>query len=161
AGEGAIGANPLARDGGRDVASRDVFRNVAGLEPRHHNVGNARLLERRDFLRADQRALLEHQRALADRMDGNTALRLGDRDGAQLHDAFSNVCSGAFSAILCGPWRSRAVISPMIATAISAGDTAPIGSPIGAWMRARSASARPCALRRSIRRACVFFEPSA
>ena len=32
---------------------------------------------------------------------------------------------GAFS----GDWRRRAVISPMIATAISAGDTAPIGEP--------------------------------
>ena len=49
----------------------------------------------------------------------------------------------------------------MIATAISAGDTAPISSPIGAGMRARSASFTPCSLRRSRRRPWVFREPSA
>ena len=32
----------------------------------------------------------------------------------------------------------------MIATAISGGDTAPIGSPIGAWMRASFSSLAPC-----------------
>ena len=31
--------------------------------------------------------------------------------------------------------RSEATISPMIDTAISAGLTAPMSSPIGAWMR--------------------------
>jgi hypothetical protein len=49
----------------------------------------------------------------------------------------------------------------MIATAISAGDTAPISSPIGAWMRASAVSLMPCAFNLSIRRPWVFFEPSA
>ena len=53
------------------------------------------------------------------------------------------------------------MISAMIATAISGGDTAPMGSPIGAWMRASAASGMPPALSRSRRRAWVFFEPSA
>ena len=38
---------------------------------------------------------------------------------------------------------------------------APIGLPIGAWMRAMSASPKPASRRRSLRRACVFLEPSA
>ncbi len=122
-GEGAIDPHPLARDRRGDVAGRGVLRHVAGLEPRHHDLGDARGLQRVNMGAADHRALLEHQRTLADGMDGNAALRLGDRDGAEFHDAFS---------ALSGDSRSRAVISPMIETAISAGDTAPIGSPIGA-----------------------------
>ena len=40
----------------------------------------------------------------------------------------------------------------MMETAISAGDTAPMSRPIGAWMRASAASVTPCALSRSTRR---------
>ena len=86
-------------------------------------------------------------------MHRNAAFRLADRDGAELHDTSSR---SAFA-----PSRSRAVISPMMATAISGGDTAAMSSPIGAWMRASAASVMPCALSRSSRRACVFREPSA
>ena len=39
--------------------------------------------------------------------------------------------------------RSAATISPMIETAISAGLTAPMSRPIGAWMRASAASSKP------------------
>src|SRR5262249_38744548 len=94
-------------------------------------------------------ALLEHQPVLADRVHGDATLRVTRRDGAKPHRLPSGVR------------RSAAVISPMMATAISAGETAPIGSPIGAWMRASPASLAPCDLSRSRRRAWVFFEPSA
>ena len=57
--------------------------------------------------------------------------------------------------------RSVCVISAMMATAISAGDTAPIGSPMGAWMRAMAASVTPASFSRSTRLAWVFLEPSA
>ncbi len=57
--------------------------------------------------------------------------------------------------------RREATISPMIDTAISAGLTAPISSPIGAWIRDSAASSNPCARMRSIRLACVFRDPSA
>ena len=57
--------------------------------------------------------------------------------------------------------RSEATISPMIETAISAGLTAPMSSPIGAWIRASAASSKPWARMRSILLACVFREPSA
>ena len=82
-------------------------------------------------------------------MHRDAALGLRHRHRTELHAAFSGDC------------RSRAVISPMIATAISDGDTAPMSSPIGAWMRASAASDTPSPLSRSRRRAWVFFEPSA
>ena len=44
---------------------------------------------------------------------------------------------------------------------VVAGETAPILSPIGAWMRARSASEKPWPFKRSSRRPCVLREPSA
>ena len=59
------------------------------------------------------------------------------------------------------PAYKPVVEGEMIATAISGGDTAPMSRPIGAWMRARSASLMPWAFSRSSRRAWVFFEPSA
>ena len=51
---------------------------------------------------------------------GDAALGLGGSDRPELHRGFS------------APSRSDAVISPMIETAISGGDTAPIARPIGA-----------------------------
>ena len=102
-----------------DVGGSLVLRDIARLQPRHHDFLDAGGLERGDFRRADQRALLEHELALADRMHRGGADRVSDRDSTELHAA------SAF-------WRSTCVISPMMATAISAGDTAPISSPIGA-----------------------------
>ncbi len=67
-----------------------------------------------------------------------------------------------FMTALTGLAAARCVISPMIATAISAGDTAPMSSPIGEWMRPMSLSVKPrSAFSRSTRRAWVFREPSA
>src|SRR6185437_11732304 len=108
--------------------------------------------QRRDLRLTHHGALLEHEAGRADRMNDDRALGVGRRDGAELHAALS-----AFS----GASRSRAVISPMIASAISGGDTAPIASPIGAWMRASASADTPWPLSRSTRRACVFREPSA
>jgi len=71
----------------------------------------------------DRGAFLQHQRSLTQRMDGNPADRLHRTGGAELHAAASLASFGS---------RSCAVISAMMATAISDGDTAPIGKPIGA-----------------------------
>jgi energy-coupling factor transporter ATP-binding protein EcfA2 len=57
--------------------------------------------------------------------------------------------------------RSSAMISARIATAISAGECAPMARPIGAWMRARSVSLKPAAAKRSRRLACEVRLPSA
>src|SRR6202008_204604 len=97
---------------------------------------------RRDLGRPDQRAFLQHQRALADGVDGGGALGVPRRDRAEFHDT---------------SWRSAWVISPMIATAISAGDTASISRPIGEWMRPMSLSVKPRSVfSRSAPRAWVF-----
>src|SRR5262249_4336858 len=149
AGEGALHMHPLAGDRRGDLGRGRVLRHVAGLDPRHDDLGDAGGLKRGDLGLADQGAFLQDEAALADRMHSNAALSLGHWHRAELHAAFSADC------------RSSAVISPMMATAISEGDTAPICNPIGAWMRASAASDKPWALSRSMRRACVFFEPSA
>ena len=90
------------------------------------------LFERLDFGSADRGAFLQHQRALPQRMHGDAANRVGRTGGTEFHAA----CTFAVSF----GSRSSAVISAMIETAISDGDTAPMESPIGAWMRAMSAS---------------------
>src|SRR5208282_3620249 len=120
----------------------------------HHDVLDAGHLQRRDLGGADQRALLEHQRTLPDRVHRGRTERILWRDRTELHDA-ALTAAGSVSS------RSRSVICAMMATAISAGETAPISSPIGAWMRDISASVSPCCLSRSTRRAWVFRDPSA
>src|SRR5438270_13849385 len=97
-------------------------------KPRDHDLTDARGLERLDLGLADHGALPEHEAGLADRMHCDPAYRLGDWNGSEFHDPASR---GFFA-----PARSRPVISAMIATAISGGDTAEISSPIGEWMRA-------------------------
>src|SRR5262249_33125447 len=118
------------------------------LEAGHRDLGNPGDLHGGNLGRGGARALLEHEAAPADRMHRDAALGFGGGHRAKLHDFAS------------AP-RSRAAISPLLGTAISGGDTAPIFRPIGAWMRASAASPMPCPLSRSTRRACVLVEPSA
>ena len=108
--------------GRRDFGGGLIFRDVARLKPRDDDFLHAGGLERGDFRRPDQRALLQHEIALADRMHRGGAERVVRGDGAEFHAA------SAFSDFS----RSRAVISAMMEMAISAGDTAPMASPIGA-----------------------------
>ena len=68
-------------------------------------------------------------------MRENRALGLLDWRQAEFHAAALSARNGFL--------RSEATISPMIETAISAGLTAPMSSPIGAWMRASAASSKP------------------
>ena len=82
-------------------------------------------------------ALLQHQRAATNGMDGDPANRVRRRHGTELHAAAPVAVADPASSRRS---RSTAVICAMIATAISAGDTAPMASPIGAWMRASAAS---------------------
>src|SRR5581483_5778779 len=128
-----------------------VFRNLARLEPHDDDFLNPRLVQRLYLGGSDRRAFLEHQRALTQGMNGDAADGISRTGRAKFHAATS------FS----WPIRKVAVISAMIATAISEGDTAPIERPMGAWMRARSLSFAPCAFSRSARLAWVFREPSA
>src|SRR5207253_7921461 len=108
-----------------------------------------RPVQRLHFGRTNRSALLQHERTLAQGVNRDAANRVLRNGRPELHAAAS------FGS------RSWAVISAMIATAISDGETAPIGSPIGARMRAISLCFAPCALRRLPRLAWVFREPSA
>ncbi len=95
------------------------------------------LVERRDLGRADRGAFLEHQQALPQRMHGDAANRVGRTGGTELHAACSFAVSSAAAA--------RAVISAMIETAISDGDTAPMRKPD------RRMDARDVGIRRALR----------
>src|SRR5262249_35007873 len=141
AGEGTVDLDALAGDRRRDLRRRLILRNIARLEPRHHDLADPARLQGGDLVPPDDGALLEREAGLAVRLHSAAVLALATRPRTEFHDTSSR---GALAL-----WRSRAVISPMIATAISGGDTAEMSSPIGAWMRARSASERPCALSRS------------
>ncbi len=123
--ESTVDAHPLPDHRRRYLGCGRVFRYVARLDARHHDLGNAGGPEGDDLVLSNQRALLKDQTILANRMHRDATLGLADRHRAESHDAFSAV----FSAAAC---RRQAVISPMIATAISGGDTAPMASPIGA-----------------------------
>ena len=104
----------------RDTGRRDVFGNVALLQPHHHDFLHARSGQRLDLGVADGGAFLEHQRSLPQGVHGDAADRVRRAGGTEFHAAFS-----------LGN-RNCAVISAMMATAISDGETAPIGRPIGA-----------------------------
>ena len=80
-GEGAVGAHALALDGRGDIGGGLILRHVAGFQPRHHDFLDARRLQRGHFRRPDQRALLEHEIALADRMHRGGAERIAGATG--------------------------------------------------------------------------------
>src|ERR1700682_1761646 len=92
----------------------------APVGPPHDDCLRPGAGQRLDFSGADRGALLEHQRSLTQGVNGDAADRVRRTGGAAFYAAAS------FGS------RSCAVISAMIATAISDGDTAPIGRPIGA-----------------------------
>ena len=139
-GESAVDLHALPRHCCCNRSRSFVFRHVTALEFRDHDLQNTGRFQRLDLGWADQRALLEHQRVLANGVHRGRTQRLVRRDRAEFHAA--SVC------------RNCAVISPMIATAISAGEIAPISSPIGEWMRPISLSENPrSSLRRVTRRA--------
>ncbi len=85
AGEGAIDMHALPRHGLGDLSRGLVLGHVARFEPRHHDVLDAGRLQRRNLRGPDQRALLEHERALADGVDRGGAVGLPRRDRAELH----------------------------------------------------------------------------
>src|SRR5262249_6170628 len=123
AGECAVQPHTLTGNHPRNLGGRLILRNIAGFKPRYDNLGNAGSLERGDLGSANHGAFLENKITLAYRVHGRGAERVVRRNRTELHAA---------TDLFCGLCRSRAVISPIIATAISAGDTALISSPIGA-----------------------------
>src|SRR6185369_15711829 len=118
--EGALDAHALARHRGGDFRGCRILGYVSGLGARDHDLADSGTRKRGNFGFADHRSLLEDEIAFADGMHGDGPFGLVERDSSEFHALFS------------AAWRKRAVISPMIATAISAGVLAPIESPIGA-----------------------------
>ena len=136
-----------------ELQRRLILIDVARLEPRRHDAFHAGRIKSQPPLARENVALFERDAINPHAMRKDGALGLLDWRLAEFHAAALSARNGFL--------RSEATISPMIDTAISAGLTAPMSSPIGAWMRASAASSKPCARMRSIRLACVFRDPSA
>ena len=120
AGKGALDIDAIAGDRLRDAGRRHIFRDVAVFQPDHDDLLDAGLAQRLHLGGTDRGALLEHQRSLTQGVNGDAADRVRRAGGTEFHAAFS-----------LGN-RNCAVISAMMETAISDGETAPIGRPIGA-----------------------------
>ena len=136
-----------------ELERRFIFIDVTRLESRRHDALHASRTKRQLPLAGEDIALFVRDAVNPHAMRKDGALGLLDWRQAEFHAAALSARNGFL--------RSEATISPMIDTAISAGLTAPMSSPIGAWMRASAASSKPCACMRSIRLACVFRDPSA
>src|SRR6185312_14833559 len=94
AGESAVEADTVAAERGGDIGGGLILGDVARLEPRHHDLLDARGLKRSDLLGADQGALLEHKVTLTDRMHRGRADRLAYRDRAEFHGLPSSFRDG-------------------------------------------------------------------
>jgi hypothetical protein len=105
AGKGAVGAR--ARTGNRrgDIGGGLVLRHIAGLQPRHDDLLDAGGVERGDMRRPDQRALLEHEIALTDRVHRRRANRVVGSDRTEFHAV-------SFSAVIPGRGRSARTRNP-------------------------------------------------
>ncbi len=141
AGEGGSGADTVAGQRRCEPGGGLVLAHVVGLEPRHHHLGVAGVFERRHVRGAQDPALLEDGVGDPQAVGQNRAGAGVDGNGAEPHGA--------------APRRRIAVICARIEVAISPGDRAPMSRPTGPWSRARAASSKPAARRRSRRRAWV------
>ena len=121
AGKGTLDINAVAGNGPCDAGGGDVLRYITLLQPHDDDFLYAGAGQSGNFRGTDSRALLQHQRTLAQRMDGNATDCVRRTGRTELHAPTSSF-----------PSRNCAVISAMIATAISDGETAPIDRPIGA-----------------------------
>ena len=112
-----------------------IFIDVARLEPRRHDALHASRIKSQLPLARENFTLLVRDAVNPHAMRKDGALSLLDWRRAEFHAAALSARNGFL--------RSEATISPMIETAISAGLTAPMSRPIGAWMRESAASSKP------------------
>ena len=112
-----------------------IFTDVAQFEPGRDDTLHAGRAESQPPLVRENVALLEGGPVNPHAMRQHGALGLLDWRQAEFHAAALSERNGFL--------RSEATISPMIETAISDGLTAPMSSPIGAWMRDSVASSNP------------------
>ncbi len=95
AGEGPIDLHAGAGHRRGEHGGGGVFRDVVRLEPRHRDRADAGRAQRGDLGVADHRALAQHERTFAERMDHDAALRLGGWHRSELHFTFSADFSAA------------------------------------------------------------------
>ena len=114
---------------------RLILIDVARLEPRRHDALHAGRTKSQLPLASENVALFVRDPVNPNAMRKDGALGFLDWRWAEFHAATLSERKGFL--------RSEATISPMIDTAISAGLTAPMSSPIGAWMRDSAASSNP------------------
>ena len=129
----------------RDRLRRRVLGHVGGVELGRHDRLDPGLGEGGEVGSGEHPALLHPNAGDRLAMRQDRAFGLAKGEGAEIHQA--------------NPRRSVSVTSARIATAISAGDLAPMSRPMGPWMRAISASPKPSSASRSLRLACVRVEP--
>ena len=118
-----------------ELQRRLILIDVAGFEPRRHDAPDACRTKRQLPLARENVALFVCDAVNPNAMRKDSALGLFDWRLAEVHAAALSERNGFL--------RSEATISPMIDTAISAGLTAPMSSPIGAWMRDSAVSSNP------------------
>ena len=140
-GEGGARPQVDAADGFGHPCRRLVLGDVAGLVARRDDGNDARLRQRRHVVGREHPALLEGVFADLEAVGEDGADGLVEGRPTEDHGAPSR--------------RSSRVSSPRMATAISAGVTAPMSRPTGPWMRSSAVSSKPAALRRSSRAAWV------
>ena len=130
-----------------------VLVHVVGLEPGDGHRRDPARREQRHMVGAEDGSLADRPALVADGMGEDRALGLAERHAAEYHAAASRAALPRL--------RSAPITSARIATAISAGDWAPILTPIGAWIRASASGPAPWPASRSSRLAWVFRLPSA
>ncbi len=83
----AVDAKICAHEAARDGERRIVLGDVASLDPRDDDLGDARRIERGDVTGVEALALFHAEPGLADRMSRYGAFGLADRNGTEFHAA--------------------------------------------------------------------------
>ena len=139
-------------------ASGVILANIITFKLRDDNFQNARAAQALHMRARDGLPLLEDETVIPNAVCSDGANAVGHRYRSKLHAAAPARCG---ASVRKGFLRSESTISASTDTAISAGLTAPISTPMGALMRAICSSEKPFSIRRCTRLPWVFREPSA
>ena len=110
----------------RELPRRLVLGDIVRVQARRHHRVVACAAERRDIFGRKPLALLEDPPGKPEPVGENRGFRVGEGSRTEAH-----LGSGGYRVSAGGASRSLAVISAVTAAAISAGDLAPIASPMG------------------------------
>ena len=135
AGMGLFRDNARADESLRDPCGGAILRHIANLDQGDGNLFNPGGAQLRQRVLIELLSLGDATFRQPHRMGEQRALRLPGRKRGEFHSAALPI-SAARSR------RRAAVISAAMAMAISAGVAAPMGRPIGPWMRASALSSK-------------------